>query len=259
MRVRVPPWALFMSKLAVNSKFFQTWSSDMAYILGFITADGCIGIKSRKEKKFRYFLNITNKDFLHLKNIKETLSSQQKIHSKSNGQSKEKKYYCIQIEDKEICRDLMGLGILPRKTYNLNSVKVLDKYFSDFVRGFFDGDGSAYIYYVNKVPQIKASFVSVSLPFISGLNRRLCLGLDILEKSIHRVKSKGCRMEIYTICFYIDDCKKLYKFMYGSNPSLYLPRKRKIFEKWKSIKRGNYIKRNYPSKIGWRLNQKVFT
>lgn len=28
-------------------------------------------------------------------------------------------------------------------------------------------------------------------------------------------------------------------------------------EKWKSVKRQHYIKQNYPSKIGWKLNQKV--
>lgn len=247
-----------MSKLAVNSKFFQNWSSDMAYLLGFITADGCVGIKSKKEKKLRYFLNITNKDFSHLRKIKKVLASQHKIHSKSNGNTDKKEYYFIQIEDKEICRDLMCLGMLPRKTYNLGRLEIPDEYFSDFVRGFFDGDGSVYIYQVNKTFQIKASFVSASLPFISEFNKQLCEAIDIPCKAVHKVHSKNKKLALYSICFYIDDCEKLANFLYRNNPTLFLLRKRKIFEKWRSIERRHYIKQNYPSKIGWHLNQKVY-
>ncbi len=66
-------------------------------------------------------------------------------------------------------------------------------------------------------------------------------------------------MILYDICLYIDDCEKLAKSMYRNNPTLYLSRKRKIFEKWKLMKRRHYIKQNYPSKIGWQLNKKIFT
>lgn len=61
----------------------------------------------------------------------------------------------------------------------------------------------------------------------------------------------------YEICYYIDDCEKLGQFMYQNNPSLYLPRKYQVFEKWKTIKRRKYIKQNYPSKVGWQLNQNL--
>jgi len=64
-------------------------------------------------------------------------------------------------------------------------------------------------------------------------------------------------MDIYAIYFYVDDCEKLVNFMYGGNLTLYLPRKYYIFKKWKSIKRKEYVKRNYPSKSGWHLAPKV--
>jgi intein-encoded DNA endonuclease-like protein len=139
----------------------------------------------------------------------------------------------------------------------LNPIKVSDAYFPDFVRGFFDGDGTVYIYRVNNTPQIKTSFGNANLSFITDLNQRLAKELNTLPKRIHRIipgKKRKKRIIRYEICFYIDDCKKLGKFMYQNNPSLYLPRKYKIFEKWKTIKRRKYIKQNYPSKIGWQLN-----
>jgi hypothetical protein len=63
----------------------------------------------------------------------------------------------------------------------------------------------------------------------------------------------------FSTCFYIDDCEKLYKFMY-KNATIFLDRKYRIFKKWENMKsknRRHYIKKNYPSKIGWQLNQKV--
>jgi intein-encoded DNA endonuclease-like protein len=138
----------------------------------------------------------------------------------------------------------------------LNPIKVSDAYFPDFVRGFFDGDGTVYIYKVNGTSQIKAEFVNPSFSFIADFNQCLCQALKIPQKSIHQEIPKRAKRTriIYSICFYVDDCEKLSQFMYQNNPSLYLPRKYKIFEKWKTIKRRKYIKQNYPSKIGWRLN-----
>ncbi len=233
----------------------------MSYVLGFVVADGCIGVKRirKKDGVKQYYFSITSKDKSHLKNIKKAMFAKQKIIPKQSSNDKEKQCYHIQIGHQEICKDLLNLGIQPRKTHNLKAIKVPEKYFLDFVRGFFDGDGSVYIYNVNKTPQIKASFVSSSLSLISDFNQRLCRNLGIPQKAIHKENQKRSSTMIYNICFYIDDCEKLAEFMYKSDPALYLARKRQVFEKWKFIKRRHYIKKNYPSKVGWQLNQKTFT
>jgi len=147
----------------------------------------------------------------------------------------------------------------PKKNYNSDFLKIPKKFFFDFTRGFFDGDGTVYIYKVNGTPQIKVGFVSPNLSFITEFNKQLCEAIGIQRKAVHKFHSKNKKAPLYNICFYIDDCEKLAKFIYGNNPTLYLPRKRRVFEKWKTIKRRHYIKQNYPSKIGWHLNQRVFT
>ena len=165
-------------------------------------------------------------------------------------------YSQIQICEKETCRDLMNLGILPRKARRLVEIKIPSKYFPDFARGFFDGDGTVYIYKVNNVFQIKAGFVCASRQFIERFNKQLCQKIGIPEKSVHRKfdeRKKG--IALYDICFYISDCEKLASLLYENNPALYLARKRRIFEKWKSINRRHYSRQNYPSKIGWHLNK----
>ena len=228
----------------------------MSYVLGYIVADGNIGVR-KKAKYNPLILNITSRDKRHLDRIKKVLNSKHKISKKPSGNS-EKTAYQIQISNPNITNDLTKLGILPRKTYNLNFIKIPKKFFSDFVRGFFDGDGTVYIYRVNRTSQIKASFGNPTPSFFTEFCRELCKRLIIPPKTIHEDMGSRRKIPFYYIDFYIDGCKKLAEFMYGSNPTLYLPRKRRVFERWKSIKRRHYIKRNYPSKIGWRLNQKVF-
>ncbi len=261
MRVRLSPRALTIMntvlKKNLNQNFFKIWTEQMSYILGYIVADGCITVsKDRKNRPFS--LNITSIDKKHLYNLRKALSSNHKISKKSGSAAN--KVYQLQIRNQVLANDLINLGIMPRKTSNLNPIKVPEKYFSDFVRGFFDGDGTVYIYKVNGVPQIKAEFISVSSSFFSEFSQWLCRSLGIQTKSIHQtIDKRGERMIRYGIHFYIDDCEKLADFMYGNSSSLYLLRKRKVFEKWKLIKRRHYIKQNYPSKIGWHLNQKVLT
>lgn len=226
----------------------------MAYVLGFFIADGCITLSKGRENN-PYTFNITSKDLEHLQEICKVLHSNYKI-SKKSGSSKSIAYQ-IQIRNSVIAKDLINLGIYPRKTYNLKPVKVPEEYFADFVRGFFDGDGSVYIYNVNKVAQIKSSFVCTSLDFITDFNTRLCRALHIPEKSIHKTADKKGFMTQYSNCFYIDDSEKLAKFMYGNDASLYLERKREIFKKWELIEKRNFVKKNYPSKIGWRLSEGI--
>jgi hypothetical protein len=77
------------------------------------------------------------------------MGAKQKIGIKYSGSNKKEKCYRLQIGYQEICKDLLKLGIRPKKASTLNSINIPEEYFPDFVRGFFDGDGSVYIYKVN--------------------------------------------------------------------------------------------------------------
>lgn len=240
---------------SINSDFFKKRSSEMYYVLGYIVADGCV-VKSKDRPKNPYTLNITSAEKEHLYNIRQALNSEHKISKKIGGYSV-KPIYQLQIRNKVLTYDLMKRGIMPKKTYNIKPIEIPNKYFHDYFRGFFDGDGTVYIYEVNGVVQVKAGFVGTSLPFIVDLNRKLCSNLGIATKNVHKVfdKRKGRERNRYSVDFYINDCERLARFMYGHKPSLYLERKFRIFEEWKSMRRRKYVKHNYPSKVGWRLNQ----
>lgn len=257
MSVRLRPAALDMANLPIHkidSGFFKKWAHEMSYVLGYIVADGCIA-EDKKRKTFIF--NITSKDKLHLIKIKRALGSTHKLSEKYGSSGN--KVSQLQIRNSGLTNDLINLGIMPRKSRNLGIIKVPNKYYPDFVRGFFDGDGSVYLYNVNNTPQIKAHFISTSPTFLSNLNSRVCASMNIRPKTIHKqIDVRGRRMPMYSIHLYIDDCEKLNRFMYSNRPSLYLARKRNVFKKWELLERRHYIKCAYPSKIGWHLNPRLF-
>jgi intein-encoded DNA endonuclease-like protein len=171
-----------VGKKFIIEDFFRKWNAEMSYVLGYIVADGSI-IKRKNRKNQQFIVNITSVDRSHIVKIRNILRAKYKISEKKG--SLNNIAYQLQISNSRMAEDLISLGVLPRKTYNLSPLKVGEKYFSDFVRGFFDGDGTVYIYKVNNVWQIKSSLVCYSFSFIEDLNKRICKCLGITLKSLH--------------------------------------------------------------------------
>jgi len=212
----------------------------MAYILGYIVADGCL-ISTREGTS--YILNITSIDYQHLLKIKKILYPESSISRKPNSTGGVG--YQIQIRNSIIANDLLKLGIKPRKTYNLKYIKVPDKVFHHFARGFFDGDGTVYIYKVNGTPQIKAGFVSASKEFLSGFNKELAKAINIPTKRIHlKIDKRGTRVITYYTYYYVNDCERLFSFFYKEKHSIHLSRKKKVFNEWSNTTRRKYTKIN---------------
>lgn len=235
--VRLPPAPpVKIMKRALNEGFFKEWNEDSAYLIGFICADGCI--HKRKDREKSLILTITSKDRDHLKKINQVLKSSYSISRKNNGSGGFA--FHLAITNYRFCQSIIDKGILPRKTLTMGPIEVPKKYFRDFIRGFFDADGSVYIYLVNNTPQLKIGFVCASKKFIEFLSRQLSKALNIREKKIYVSLRKGRVNPIYSIVFYINDSQKLSELMYGHRPNLYLERKFQIFEKWKETERRKY-------------------
>src|ERR1700733_1896932 len=98
----------------VNKNFFEKWSPDMAYILGFFAADGYITV-NRRGGQF-WCIQITN--FELLKDIKRVIKSEHKI-SVRVGEGNNSDIYRLQIGSVEMCNDLRRLGYDVKKTKSL--------------------------------------------------------------------------------------------------------------------------------------------
>lgn len=115
------------------------WSNDLAYIVGLITTDGNLNNDGRH-------LDFTSKDIQLIKTFKSCLGLKNKIGLKLSGYSGRKCPH-IQFGDVIFYRWLLGIGITPHKSKTIANLKIPNKYFFDFLRGHFDGDGCCYSYW----------------------------------------------------------------------------------------------------------------
>ena len=189
----------------------------MAYILGFIFADGCLV----EHKNGYHGLDITSKDIGHLRLIKKQLKAEHKISKKERG-------YRIEIRNRDIYNDLIKLGLTPRKSKIIKFPQIPQRYSSPFIRGLFDGDGSVMVWQEPRwrhTWQIRTSFTSGSQSFLQDLNKHLRSVAGLLRGKVSPVR-RGYHLRYLSM----PECLILYKFMYHGNSNLYLKRKKDKFE-----------------------------
>lgn len=205
-------------KYSINENFFSEWSSNMAYILGVIASDGNLS-----KSKFR--LTISSIDYEFLKSINHELNSNRVISKSSN---KLGSWYSLTIDNRQIYKDLINLGLTPNKSFTCNINYIPDKYKLDFLRGYFDGDGCVYMRKYTKSKQVGLSveIATASMymkDIILFILREVCIHCKYDFKSI--VRKNG----LFIIRGYTSVSQILYKRMYYDG-CLHLQRKKDKFD-----------------------------
>ncbi|MDP2630473.1 MAG: hypothetical protein Q8P56_03635 [Candidatus Uhrbacteria bacterium] len=90
-----------------------------------------------------------------LKNFMKCIGVTHKISQKKSGYTK-KLQTRVQFSDVLFYRFLVDAGLTPAKSKTIGSLVIPQKYFFDFLRGEFDGDGCFYSYFD---PRWKSSFM----------------------------------------------------------------------------------------------------
>lgn len=212
-------------KKSYDKNFFKTWSPNMAYILGFMYADGNIVLT----KRGNHYIAIYTADKLLLVAMAKCMQSEHKI---AQRKSETGANYRIQIGSKEWFTDLGKLGLFPDKTARMRLPIIPPQYFGDFVRGYFDGDGNVWKGLIHKdrptvTLTIQVSFTSCSWDFLSELRTSLhCLGIHGGGIFVPK-KLNYCRLT-----FSSNDALKIYEIMYNSEHKLHLERKKVVFEQF---------------------------
>lgn len=206
----------------------------MAYVLGFFAADGHITV-NRRGGQF-WCIQITDKKLLE--QIREAIQSEHKISTRVVREN-ESTLYRLQIGSIEMCEDLRRLGFSERKTKNLVVPNIPQKYFCDFVRGYFDGDGNVWVGVTHKDRKtqgfaVQVAFTSCSKVFLVSILKILGR-YGIKGGSIFQPKENCHRLQFGT-----RDTLQLYDFMYNHRcyleKSLFLERKKKMFERYCELK-----------------------
>ncbi len=200
----------------------------MAYILGFFAADGYITLNKRGANF--WCIEIMDKNLLEL--IRKTIHSNHKI-SPRKGNRNVHTSYRLQIGSKEMCDDLRKLGFSENKTKSLSVPYIPIKYFADFIRGYFDGDGNVWMGLMHKKRKrssyaLTTVFTSCSYDFLESVYKKL-LTLIGTEGSIR--KGQG---NFYRLTYSNNSSLKLYDFMYNRKilNNLVLLRKKRVFERF---------------------------
>jgi hypothetical protein len=118
----------------IKRDYFNTIDTqEKAYWLGFLAADGAIFCNGRQ---YSITLDLQLRDLHWLERFRDIIAPGATI-TKHGDRS-----YSVSIGSQEMVRDLMTLGIGPRKSNTLEWPSVPEGFVIPFLLGYFDGDGS---------------------------------------------------------------------------------------------------------------------
>ena len=166
-KTTVNRWAnelgLFFKKNTVNENYFKKWNPDMTYILGLIFADG--NIQWNPKKSYRALtITASEKDKKNLEKIRVLLESTKKLLYSSKTKS-----YRLIVNSKTMCKDLIALGVTPRKSLTLLFPDIQKKYLPNFLMGVIDGDGTVRYVQRKRSPYFEITISSGSKKFLEKM------------------------------------------------------------------------------------------
>lgn len=208
-------------KYPVNDNYFKVQTSNMAYILGLIAADGNV---AKKENCIA--IQLLEEDEEILLKINNIISSTRPIKRYiNNAGSKTSK---LTVFSKQWKDDLKLYGIEPNKTFSLKKPSFLqNNFYIDYIKGYFDGDGCVSVSKDNK--RITVSFSGASYEIINWMREVLINQYGLMVSQINTYKTSqnntmyrfsiGSKLSVY----------KIYNLFYNNKDNLFLNRKYQIF------------------------------
>ena len=207
-------------KRTINEK----WSSSLAYAIGLLATDGCM--------LPGHGIDLTSKDKEQLNNFKKCTGITTKISIKYNGMGMQ--YLRVQFKNVFFYNFLLSIGLTPAKSKTLGPIKIPQRYFFDFLRGVFDGDGYTYSYWDKRWTSsfmFYLGFVSASRKFVNWLRNKIFASLSVKGHITTAVKKSTC----YQLKYAKSDGFKIIKKMYATPDAVFLSRKRLKIEKMLAI------------------------
>lgn len=188
-----------------------------AYILGFISADGCLA-KRVGNRTPALSIKLSKKDKRFLEDIRTIISPESKIRY-----SKRDDMFEFSVADKDLEKQLVKHGIVIRKTYNpMVPFTVPADLIRHWIRGYFDGDGCVTF---GKLYDFPDCFIGAyTLP--SGTNPIL----EFINDEYKKVYEHGCSVTL--------NQKGLSTLHYGGHTSI-------VFLSWIYNNSHHYMERKY--------------
>jgi hypothetical protein len=193
------------SNYQFNEEFFDSWTPEMAYVLGILATDGCVG---------KYRVVLTSTDFELVEKVRCLIGSNHEITERPPRGWSRKPQYGLQVSSLKYVRALAALGVVPAKSLVLRFPKMPDECVRHFLRGCWDGDGSFHLESrVRSRQNLIASIVSGSRAFIEGIVQALS------QAGIKKLAQWGYRRGRYVR---VSDPLTVHISERGKNPAYYI-------------------------------------
>lgn len=200
----------------VNEDYFSSIDTqEKSYLLGYLFADACIRYNTIK-RHYGLKLKIHEKDIHILEFMKREMSCDTIIR-KENGTN----CFSLTISSKKIAEDLIKLGCTPRKSLTLEFPKISKEYINSFILGYFDGDGTIYLY----KNQIHFKLLG-TYSFLSSISKYF----ESYGISYRVEKYPNSNIYQYRV-FSKKSIEKIYNILYTNTSNTFLERKKIIFDK----------------------------
>lgn len=183
------------SKFREKEEFFRIWSPHMAYVLGFICADGHVnrrGLSPRGDSGF--LLEISSSDLEIVEKIAPLLGSFEIKVTKPRS-VKYKPIHYFRSYNVHLIRPLYEMGVRERKSYNLPPLPIPGDLFWHFLRGYTDGDGWVGFAYSKDRQRkyLSLGWCTASRDFVFWLRDQIAERLDIPKMEVRRVEKRRKR------------------------------------------------------------------
>lgn len=215
-----------------NRMFNESYFSDIslpnrAYWLGFIYADGWI-INNAEQYNYELGIELRRSDRYMLENLNQELGGVHKIVDKEshkiicgNQFPSDAQSSVLRVYSKRIVMDLSSHGIACNKS-NCDVFPIVpNTQFIEFLRGYFDGDGSL------------STATKGLLRFdITGTNLNCFKYINKILLEVYGVNTNIYKHDEHTyklICYRKADVRKLLDYIYNNSSSMCLLRKRQIY------------------------------
>lgn len=228
------------SKLKEYEIFFDEIDENSAYVLGFIAADGWI-LDNYGKGTNRLTIELAKKDLDTLYKIVDLMQiPRQKIKEVKchiNSFAPGKIQVKLEVHSKYLIQALKEYNITPRKSLTLQfPTNIPFEYTADYMRGYFDGDGSFY-----EIDQLSGNRLTSNIV----LNSEIPGTLDFLKVFLNLFKElTDCeegsiqkKKNIYYIKFGYRASVLLGDLMYENEESVtYMKRKYDVYKPFKKSK-----------------------
>lgn len=187
----------------------------MAYILGFITADGCIIKGTYEGYSGALKFGVQAKDGDILEKIKSELAAAHAISINKNAA-----HLCLTSQ--KIVNGLKKLGIRYRKSLRENVPPMPQSFIRDFIMGVFDGDGGISISEKSRrrYPSVSVCGSKAIVTFI----RDHLLRVQSVYSTVTMTPSHERNLFLCSITYRCTSAQKILRYLYNGAP-LYLERK----------------------------------